>query len=1150
MESELVPPVRRRWLVRSRAAIGGVCFALLLGLPQHQPPDAHAELREIRTSIEAGRYADAERQARLLIASFENGRVGQSAELADANDLLVESLVLNGRGAEPGTRAFAERAIRAREVRDGPDDLRLSSSLRNLGDVLVQAGDYSLAERTYERSLAIREKRPVPNDSGTADDLDRFARVLLLLERYDDALAAIDRALLIKENTLVREHVGVARTLETRASVFQRRGDYSRARGDLDRAWAIRESVNPAHPEAAATLSLKGTQRRLEGDPVQAKEFSSRAVAVAQASLRPDHPDIATYMRLLAIPVEVLGDLREARALRQRALAIARTSLGPDHLGVAVHLNDVANTLFAEGDYAQARTHFEGALRIYERHLGPDHTGVTTAVFNLAVVSASLGDVREARRLYNRAISTWSRVVGPQHPFVALAIVELARLLSAQGQHAEARPLYERALVIREQTLGRNNSEVASVLTDLSVTMAKLGQIREAYQLSSRALKIWEESPARGTRGAADTLMVHATHQLAQGDQMAARNSYVEALVIRRRILGDAHPDVAEAQASLALALVNMGQTSEGFRNAVEVDAISRGHLRLILQYLPEREALAYAAKRPKGLDLALSVSTSDPRTTATLFDATVRGRALTLDEMAARRHQGADATRPDVAPLWQALTSARQRLANIVVRGPGSQQQERYLALVDDARREKEIAERALAEKSATFTAELARTEIGLEQVQAALPSSAALVSFLRYDRTAAGAATVPAYIAFVLHAGESQPIAVPLGGADAIDALVARWRAEIVTGIARAPNSTQASAEKSLRTAGTTLRQRIWDPIATRLQGASRVFVVPDGSLNLVPLDALPVDATAYLLEEGPVIHYISAERDLVSSRDGFTAGRGLVAFGGPAFEQGTPLAVSSTSTATAALFRGVRSGCGSFQSMQFEGLPASQREADEVAELWKETADPTHVFSGRDASEDTFKRRGPGSRVLHLATHGFFLGDECASGLAGTRAVGGLTAGKTQQPAGTQENPLLLSGLALAGANRRITARADEEDGILTAEEVASVNLAGVEWAVLSACDTGLGELKAGEGVLGLRRAFQVAGVRTVIMSLWSVEDRAARQWMLALYRGRLQRQLDTADAVREASLSVLRDRRAKGQTTHPFYWAGFVASGDWR
>jgi CHAT domain-containing protein len=145
---------------------------------------------------------------------------------------------------------------------------------------------------------------------------------------------------------------------------------------------------------------------------------------------------------------------------------------------------------------------------------------------------------------------------------------------------------------------------------------------------------------------------------------------------------------------------------------------------------------------------------------------------------------------------------------------------------------------------------------------------------------------------------------------------------------------------------------------------------------------------------------------------------------------------------------------------------------------------------------------------------------------------------------------ENPLLLSGLVLAGANHRSAAGAEEDDGILTAEEIAALDLSGVEWAVLSACDTGVGDIRAGEGVFGLRRAFQVAGVGTLIMSLWSVEDEATREWMTALYEARLERRLDTAEAVREASLSVLRRHREAGESTHPFYWAGFVAAGDWR
>ncbi len=193
-----------------------------------------------------------------------------------------------------------------------------------------------------------------------------------------------------------------------------------------------------------------------------------------------------------------------------------------------------------------------------------------------------------------------------------------------------------------------------------------------------------------------------------------------------------------------------------------------------------------------------------------------------------------------------------------------------------------------------------------------------------------------------------------------------------------------------------------------------------------------------------------------------------------------------------------------------------------------------------------------------MLHLATHGFFLADECGSALDGTRAVGGVASGPSAVGAKVApsrsseqiESPLLLSGLALAGANRRGAAGPNEDDGILTAEEVASLNLDGVEWAVLSACDTGLGEVRAGEGVFGLRRAFQVTGVRTTIMSLWSVEDRATQRWMRALYTGRLAKQLTTADAVSEASLTVLRERRTAGQSTHPFFWAAFVAAGDWQ
>ena len=566
---------------------------------------------------------------------------------------------------------------------------------------------------------------------------------------------------------------------------------------------------------------------------------------------------------------------------------------------------------------------------------------------------------------------------------------------------------------------------------------------------------------------------------------------------------------------------------------------------------------------------VSLSQSPADGRRT---LDALVRSRSLVLDEMAARQHASNEASRDELAPLWAGLVSARQRYANLVVRGSSLQNAQEYAALVDEARREKETAERVLAEKNADFKTELARGEVGLDAIHAALPAVAALVSYARFDRTVlepvardpqtARLSTpqldpprklLPSYVAFVIRPGTDDVAMVPLGSAQAIDLLVGRWRDE-TTGIVRA--ASPSDAEKNYRAAGASLRRRIWDPLREYVKDASTVFVVPDGTLNLVSFAALPVGQSGYLIDDGPVLQYLSAERDLVLSNPAAKTGRGLLAVGGAAFDDSGAFSRTTgraPTDASSPALRAVGSNrlgaeCGSFQDLQFSALPGTRREAREIASLWSDS--PAELLEDRAASERAFKRDAPGHQVLHIATHGFFLGN-CAPGVAGTRSVGGLSKKPGTGPKlGLGESPLLLSGLAFAGANRRAAARPGDDDGILTAEEVTALNLEGVEWAVLSACDTGLGAVKTGEGVFGLRRAFQVAGVRTVIMSLWAVDDQAARLWMRALYEARLRKHLNTAAAMREASLTMLHNRRAHGQSTHPFFWGAFVAVGDWR
>jgi CHAT domain-containing protein len=784
-----------------------------------------------------------------------------------------------------------------------------------------------------------------------------------------------------------------------------------------------------------------------------------------------------------------------------------------------------------------------------------------------------------------------------------------------------------------------------------------------------------------------------------------------------------------------------------------------------------------------------------------------------------------------EVRKLAAEVTGARERLAYlVVVPPPGVGNSKDYEEILAVARQAKEEAESKLAERSVEFVNLMAGSRVGYAAVAKARPPDIDLVAFVKYEVTHWESVqkyqvSGVSYLAFGLAAGQDEPFVVPLGSALEIDPLVTRWREH-----ASAPEGSDPAAGESRLEIGRALRRRVWDPVRARLGGAARVFVVPDGELHLVNFSALPTDDDRYLVETGPLVHYLSVERDL--ALDPFAAAtESLLALGGPDFEGVTGgVAQDASSNGSPDFLRGRRSSCGDFRTLRFEPLPGTKREVEAIARLWSRSGGDRSatLLTGRSAEETTFKAQAMGHRYLHVATHGFFLGQECLAGIDATRGIGGLAkredpaerfeapqpdasdpterakeleragrwpealelyrravefrervhgpkdprvaeslvrlalltrrdhddyglevrplleraaaidsaslsgeasilqkildseyqaaedeartllaslesshradsieaaqvmellaeamgkGGKGKDPevvrlaervleirkavygsehvavalslnnlgnrmgeAGRspvelqelfeqaidimkrtvgahhwlvsaslfnigftaptreekiaafaesanitqrygasgawytadtvshlkrlvsdpaelrelldpgilppEESPLLRSGLALAGAERRDQTDPDQDDGILTAEEIASLDLSGVEWAVLSACDTGVGDVKAGEGVFGLRRAFQIAGARTLIMSLWSVDDDSTREWMTALYDARLRKGKSTAESVRDASLSVLSARRKAGESTHPFHWAAFVAAGDWR
>ena len=412
------------------------------------------------------------------------------------------------------------------------------------------------------------------------------------------------------------------------------------------------------------------------------------------------------------------------------------------------------------------------------------------------------------------------RVLGPDHVFVALALTELGGVFLSQGAPEEALPVLQRALAIREKRQGRNHRDVARTLTDLAATYLRMDERALAQELAARAVAIWEQTPSSDPDFAA-TLDLYGKLQVARSDARAARTYLERALAIQTRVLGPAHPTHADTQASLAVALAMLGESDAAIQNAKAAEDTGREHLRLMTRSLPERQSLNYATSRPKALDLMLSLVTT-PSSASTAFDALISSRALVLDEMMSRAHPAPSAS-AELPELRASLVSAQNRLAALVVRGPEAQAPDRYAIQIEEARRTKEQAERALAQRSAKFSAELWNERASLSDIRRAMPPRSALVSYVRYTHTvfARGSATSrPSYLAFIVRP-EGQPVVVQLGDAGSIDALVVQWRSEVSAAPVKLDRTKPPS--DALRMSGAALRAAIWHSALSTSRGQS---------------------------------------------------------------------------------------------------------------------------------------------------------------------------------------------------------------------------------------------------------------------------------------------------------------------------------------
>jgi|GEM_PF-1077236 len=1051
------------------------------------------------------------------------------------------------RGAFREAVASAGKAVN--QLASGGDRLLYSDALEQLAFSSWAAGK-SLDPSTIataRQCLALRKQESPPS----GDRLSRahlvLARIHRTLAHFPDARAEIDSALATAGPT------SLGPILLQRAALEMNTAHFAAADSILAKAKDALALPGSDPGDVVRLMVLNGQFLQLTSRYAQAESVLTLSIEKAKATFGTGHPEVANPMQVLANVYLSTGRYDESRAWYERALNIRRAALGDEH-------PDIANSINGLGVVARRLEHYDEALRAYtqasaiaRRTLGPSHPNTIQYDNNLAGVYYNLGLYEEAFPVVERGLAVRIQIYGKDHPDVAQSYQNLGTLKEKKGDLEGAAADLAESRRIFSETLGPDSDQAFNATNLLAMAQAERGHLAEADSLERELVtrakaRSGPENPSLGY-WIADLALIERDSRKPK----EALATYGQALDIVKRHFGEDHPQAAQIFFEMAIVNAQVGNVNAAMENALQAETIGRERLALMAEALPERLALEYAGERPHGLPLAASLLASDPTNASVVqvWDQLVRSRSLIQDEVAWRGRQLAVASEGHVKELADRRSALLTEYANALVAEAERDPEE--ASALDSLRSALEGTEIELMAASNEFRRAQTRRHAGFADIQKALPPGAVLVSLFRYDRLSAHRwskplqmASVPEYAAFVLPSASAAPKFLQLGSATSLDSLAGAWRTA-----AGAP-PVNSSDDKQLTASGTELGRRIWTPVAALCGQATQVYWVLDGDLALLnPYAWIGADGR-YLVESGPAMHLLDAERDLLQDTSA-QKGAGLLALGDPDFDR-THLQHESAT----AVYRGDTPDCAEFAHHRWERLPGAAVEIKDIARLCaaaNRDNEPVDIVSGAGATETAFKTKAPGRRMIHLATHGFYLEDQCAPAASGGRGMGGLVAESSGHSLTTHEpvaplkksvSPTLRSGLILAGANLRSETSSD--DGVLTAEEIGAMDLSTVEWAVISACATGVGTVKPGEGILGLRRAFETAGARTLITSLWPVQDQATQSWMESLYEARMTERLSTIEAVRKASLTQLEARRAQHKSTHPFYWAAFVAHGD--
>jgi CHAT domain-containing protein/Tfp pilus assembly protein PilF len=1068
--------------------------------------------------------------------------LGQADPLERANNLNQQAFELYQAGRYDEAIPLAEEVVTIQRQQLGDNHLNVATSLSNLAELYQARGNYGDAETLYQEALNIRRQQLGDSHPDVALSLHKLARLYQDQGRYDEAIPLAEEVVAILRWQLGNDHPDVAISLNNLAALYQNQDRYSEAESLYIEALAIyRQQLGNDHPDVATSLNNLAGLYQDQGRYGEAETFFLEALTIRRQQLGNNRSSIATSLNNLAGLYQAQGRYGEAEPLYLEALAIVRQQLVETHPFVAMSLNNLATLYQNQGRYGEAEPLFLEALAIYRQQLGDTHPDVATSLNNLAGLYQDQGRYGEAEPLFLEALTIRRQQLDSNHPDIASSLNNLAGLYRKQGRDGNAEPLLQEALAILRQQINDKHPDFASSLNNLATLYQDQGRYGEAESLYLESLNIYRQQFGDNHPNIAISLNNLASLYKDHGNYGEAEPLYLESLGIWRQQLGDNHPNVALSFNNLAMLYWAQGNGKEAVTTQQTSLAIEEFNLALNLATLAEAQRQDYAAVLKGSTDIALSLhlqgAAESPEAAEMALTTVLRRKGRILEAGVDSVQRLRQNLSPDDQQLLDDLTTTRQQLAALTFNPPPNLDRARVERLETEINQ----LEAELARRSAAFRVEALPVEIAA--VQAEIPTNGVLIEYARYrpfDPTTPqnpwGEDRYAVYLLFP----NGRIEAVDLGSADEIDGAVGDFirllqdRSATLRAGAR-PERLVADVQAITGQ----MQALILAPISPYLRDRDHLLISPDSQLNLIPFEALQSEAGGPFLVEQYQISYLSSGRDLLKFDLNAPSQQPAVVLADPDYDQ-----ASGPPRPGLGEGRGVRASqqrSNELAQIQVGPLPGTAAEAEAIAPLLPNAT----ILTQAEATENVLKQvQAP--EILHLATHGFFLTDVQRPEPSG-RGLGLVTVdgpGIPVAPAGVAvENPLLRSGLALAGFNRRASG---SEDGVLTALEVASLDLLGTRLVVLSACYTGLGDVANGEGVYGLRRAFALAGAESQLLSLWQVDD-FGTQSLMARYYEHLTAGMGRSEALRQVQLAMI---AADDRYSHPFYWAAFVLTGDWR